>query len=126
MSQNESLFDFNDLNVINTNMKFIVKIIYSEKTCSICFGRNCSINYFLKEIINLARNYFRLDNKYKLEIVETCNYINGDAEMGPALESIHNQSIEKRYGYLYDKDGKITLYLRVIDKDTNKIVYFNE
>ena len=126
MAQIEALLDINDLNVINTDMRFIVKIIYSEKTCSIRFGRNCSINYFLKEIINLTRNYFRLDNKYKLEIVETCNYINGDAEIAPALESIFNQTIEKRYGYLYDKDGKITLYLRVIDKDTNKIVYCNE
>ena len=68
MTQNEPLFDMNDLNVINTNMRFIVKIIYSEETCAICFGRNCSINYFLKEIINQSRYYFRLDNKYKLEI----------------------------------------------------------
>lgn len=106
---------------INKEMKFYCKKIYSNSSAYIIFKRNVTMNNFIQEVSQHARSIFNIGNEYKIEIVEQNDFTH-DNEFGDALKGSYEETMEKRYGNLYDNGIIQSLYIRPVHKITGKVL----
>lgn len=104
--------------------QFYCKIPYTNITNFISVNSSMTITDFINFINNKKTDYFNIHENYIVEIVESGNNINGDAELGPALES-SDMTLEEKYGN-NNKWNYTAFYIRPIDRETSEFNIVND
>lgn len=99
-------------------LKIYLKVAYTGITQDIIVDSSMTISQFMSLINNYKTEYFQIHKNYCVEIIESGNNINGDAELAPVLYS-SEESLEEKYG---NTQSSIAFYIRPINPETKQFI----
>jgi hypothetical protein len=106
----------------NPTLRFYFKLVYTTKTWELDIDSSMKIIDFIEYVNKNSglRPLFNIHEQYYIEIVKADTNINGDSEMGPAIENT-NITIGEKFNPRFD-----AFYIRPVISSTREFIRSND
>lgn len=100
-------------------MEFYCKIPFTENTCKINVNSNLTIVEFLEYVDSIIKNNLNINSKYDIILVEMGQPRD---ELDRPIEPSYDQTLERRYGTIYNMGMSVGFYVRPINPITRDYI----
>jgi hypothetical protein len=95
------------------------KIPFTEVTGTFRVQSNMTITQFLEYANADIRNNLNIHSYYAIEVVQTGK---PGVELAEAIEPTHEQTLEERYGNIYNAGNLVAFYIRPVNPVTREFI----
>ena len=92
------------------------KLVYTSISFKLRIYNNTTITEIINTINNKWKRGFQVNDKYYLQLVVTCNNVNGDPELAPHLE-YSQETLGEKFG-----SKPVAFYVRPVDPNIGEFV----
>lgn len=95
------------------------KIPFTDITGMFTLQSNMTIAEFIEHANTNFRNNLNIHSSYDIEVVQTGNR---DAELALPIETTTTQTLEQRYGHIYNAGNIVAFYIRPVNPVTREFI----
>lgn len=107
-------------------MALYCKVPYTNIYNTFYVQSNMTITEFLEYANINIKTQLEISREYDVEVVQTGNNINGDAELAPAIEPSYDVTLEDKFGEFYNTYKIISFYIRPVHPITREFIWLIE